>query len=77
MSEERLWKVRVNCYYKTRSLQKVPKCKIRWFLVYATQDTVYEVAVEFAQKTWTLGPLLTGIEATAAFTATIPYELKD
>lgn len=71
------WKVRVDCYYKTRHSQVTPKRKVRYILCQAVDyDAARVIALEYAEKTAAFGPLLVGIEATEVASAKLPLEVS-
>lgn len=70
------WKVRVDCYYKTRQSQPTPKRKVRFFLCEAEDyDAAKVIALNFAERTSAFGPLLVGMEAPEVYSAKLPMEL--
>lgn len=70
------WKVRVDCYYKTRHSQQTPKRKIRFIICCADDhEQARHDALEYANRTAAFGPLLVGIEAPEVASAKLPFEL--
>jgi len=69
------WRVRVDCYSKASHTAK-PKRTVRWFIVEGDMSTHKEVALDYAEKTASFGPLWVDFQFSESASLKFPLEIN-